>query len=141
MQDIRLKLRILRRIGRPPVGSSARQLIAIRVDPDVLERFRKEARGETTKDRYQTLINEVDRWAVEAKPIAQLQKLGWTPDTLKGGEMITVRGYRSKPGASVADTIPPPRRRALETVFELATAGRMLHGIELTLPDGKRLEL
>jgi uncharacterized protein (DUF4415 family) len=51
------QLRILRRIGRPPVGASARQLIAIRVDPDVLERFRKEAKRR--KIGYQTLINEV----------------------------------------------------------------------------------
>jgi uncharacterized protein (DUF4415 family) len=49
--------RTMRRVGRPPVGASARQLIAIRVDPDVLERFRKEARRR--KIGYQTLINEV----------------------------------------------------------------------------------
>jgi hypothetical protein len=45
------------RVGRPPIGGAARQLIAIRVDPDVLERFRKEARRR--KVGYQTLINEV----------------------------------------------------------------------------------
>ena len=31
----------MRRVGRPPLGGAARQLIAIRVDPDVLERFRR----------------------------------------------------------------------------------------------------
>ena len=47
----------MRRVGRPPLGSEPRQLIAIRVDPRVLERFRKEARRR--KVGYQTLINEV----------------------------------------------------------------------------------
>jgi uncharacterized protein (DUF4415 family) len=47
----------MRRVGRPPLGGAARQLIAIRVDPDVLERFRKEARRR--KVGYQTLINQV----------------------------------------------------------------------------------
>jgi hypothetical protein len=47
----------MRRVGRPPLGGAARQLIAIRVDPDVLERFRQEARRR--KVGYQTLINEV----------------------------------------------------------------------------------
>ncbi len=51
------QLRGMRRVGRPPLGGAARQLIAIRVDPDVLERFRKEARRR--KVGYQTLINEV----------------------------------------------------------------------------------
>ena len=34
----------MRRVGRPPLGARSRQLIAIRVDPDVLAEFRKEAR-------------------------------------------------------------------------------------------------
>jgi uncharacterized protein (DUF4415 family) len=47
----------MRRVGRPPLGERARQLIAIRVDADVLEAFRKEARKR--KVGYQTLINEI----------------------------------------------------------------------------------
>ena len=47
----------MRRVGRPPLGAEPRQLIAIRVDPDVLEKFRKEARRRRVG--YQTLINEV----------------------------------------------------------------------------------
>ena len=50
------KLRAMRRVGRPPLGDRARQLIAIRVDPDVLETFRKEARRRRVG--YQTLMNE-----------------------------------------------------------------------------------
>jgi uncharacterized protein (DUF4415 family) len=46
----------MRRVGRPPLGERSRQLIAIRVDPDVLDQFRKEARRRHVG--YQTLINE-----------------------------------------------------------------------------------
>ena len=51
------QLRAMRRVGRPPLGDEPRQLIAIRVDPDVLNQFRKEARRRRVG--YQTLINEV----------------------------------------------------------------------------------
>jgi len=46
----------MRRVGRPPLGDRTRQLIAIRVHPGVLDKFRKEARRPVG---YQTLINEV----------------------------------------------------------------------------------
>ena len=39
-----VQLHAMRRVGRPPIGSQARQLIAIRVDPEVLSRFRAEAK-------------------------------------------------------------------------------------------------
>ena len=51
------QLRTMRRVGRPPLGETARQLIAIRVDAGVLEQFRKEARRRRVG--YQTLVNEV----------------------------------------------------------------------------------
>ncbi len=51
------QLRSMRRVGRPPIGSEARQLIAIRLDPDVLSRFRAEAKR--LKIGYQTLIHRV----------------------------------------------------------------------------------
>ena len=47
----------MRRVGRPPIGDGVRQLIAIRLDPDVLKRFRREARRRDVG--YQTLINRV----------------------------------------------------------------------------------
>ena len=47
----------MRRVGRPPLGDEPRQLIAIRVDARVLDRFRQEARRRRVG--YQTLINEV----------------------------------------------------------------------------------
>lgn len=51
------QLKAMRRVGRPPLGAEPRQLIAIRVDPGVLDRVRKEARRRGVG--YQTLVNEV----------------------------------------------------------------------------------
>jgi len=51
------QLKAMRRVGRPPLGDTPRQLIAIRVDAGVLDQFRKEARRRRVG--YQTLINEV----------------------------------------------------------------------------------
>jgi len=51
------QLRAMRRVGRPPLGATARRLIAIRLDAGVLEGFRKEARRRGVG--YQTLIHEV----------------------------------------------------------------------------------
>ena len=51
------QLKAMRRVGRPPIGDEPRQLIAIRIDPGVLDQFRKEARRRRVG--YQTLINEV----------------------------------------------------------------------------------
>lgn len=47
----------MRRVGRPPLGAAARRLIAIRIDPQVLESLRKEAKRRGVG--YQTLINDV----------------------------------------------------------------------------------
>jgi len=46
-----------RRVGRPPFGRSARELIAIRVDPDVLRSLRVEATRSGIG--YQTLIHKL----------------------------------------------------------------------------------
>ena len=50
------QLRAMRRVGRPPLGTRARRLIAIRLDPEVLAGFRKEAKRRNIG--YQTLINK-----------------------------------------------------------------------------------
>ena len=51
------QLKAMRRVGRPPLGRELRQLIAIRVDPAVLDGFRKEAKRRRVV--YQTLIHDV----------------------------------------------------------------------------------
>jgi len=48
---------MMRRVGRPPIGTEARQLIAIRLDPEVLKRFRAEARR--LGIGYEALIHRV----------------------------------------------------------------------------------
>jgi len=51
------QLGAMRRVGRPPLGDVPRQLIAIRLDVEVLTQFRREA--QRRRVGYQTLINEV----------------------------------------------------------------------------------
>ena len=51
------QLAAFRRMGRPPIGDEARQLIAIRLDARVLAAYRKEAKRRGVG--YQTLIHEV----------------------------------------------------------------------------------
>lgn len=51
------ELRRARRVGRPTLGEVARELIAIRIDPGVLDNLRKEA--EKQDIGYQTLINNI----------------------------------------------------------------------------------
>jgi uncharacterized protein (DUF4415 family) len=50
------QLKAMRRVGRPPLGDESR-CQAIRVDPGVLDQFRKEAHRRRVG--YQSLINEV----------------------------------------------------------------------------------
>jgi uncharacterized protein (DUF4415 family) len=47
----------MKRVGRPPLGDGARQLIAIRLDAHVLRALRREA--ERRSLGYQTLVNQV----------------------------------------------------------------------------------
>jgi uncharacterized protein (DUF4415 family) len=51
------RLRAMRRVGRPPLGAEARRLIAIRIDPRVLEAVRREAKRRGLG--YQSLINDL----------------------------------------------------------------------------------
>ena len=46
-----------RRVGRPPVGGVTKQMIAIRIGPDVLEALRKQAAKR--KLPYQTHIHDI----------------------------------------------------------------------------------
>jgi uncharacterized protein (DUF4415 family) len=51
------QLRVMRRVGRPPLGAAARRLIAIRIDPQVLDSVRREAKRRGLG--YQSLINDL----------------------------------------------------------------------------------
>jgi uncharacterized protein (DUF4415 family) len=47
----------MRRVGRPPLWTAARRLIAIRIDPQVLDAVRREAKRRGLG--YQSLINNL----------------------------------------------------------------------------------
>ena len=51
------QLRAMRRVGRPPLGTEARRLIAIRIDSQVLDAVRREAKRRGVG--YQSLINDL----------------------------------------------------------------------------------
>jgi uncharacterized protein (DUF4415 family) len=51
------QLRAMRRVGRPPLGTEARRLIAIRIDSQVLDAVRREAKRRGLG--YQSLINDL----------------------------------------------------------------------------------
>ena len=51
------QLKAMKPFGRPLLGSAPRQMIAVRLDPVVLEKLKKEAKR--TGKPYQGLINEV----------------------------------------------------------------------------------
>ena len=56
------QLKSARRVGRPLLGSGPRKDIHLRLDPDVLERLKKQAKKKGVK--YQSLINEILKKAV-----------------------------------------------------------------------------
>jgi uncharacterized protein (DUF4415 family) len=83
------QLRAMRRVGRPRVGrprlrAAARRLIAIRIDPQVLEAVRREAKRRRLG--YQSLINDL-----LAKHVARTPSTGRAP----GGPPAEKRRIRS----------------------------------------------
>lgn len=75
-----------------------------------------------------------EQWAVAGRNFSEL---GWTPKSapVKLGDAISFVVYRAKPGAKVASTVPADHTALLE----IATAGRLVHGTEITLPNGSKL--
>ena len=51
------QLASMRRVGRPPLGRSARTAISVRVDPEVLSRLKATAAKQGIP--YQSLINDI----------------------------------------------------------------------------------
>ena len=51
------QLASMRRVGRPPLGRSARTAISVRVDPEVLSRLKVKAAKQGIP--YQSLINDI----------------------------------------------------------------------------------
>ena len=80
-----------------------------------------------------------EEWAVEGDSIDKMRIAGYSDDIVRMGASVSVRGFRAKPGAKVADTIPGARRGALERVVDLAKAGHIMYGTQITLEDGKKV--
>ena len=80
-----------------------------------------------------------EEWAVEGDAIDQMRKAGYSDDIVRVGASVTVHGFRARPEARVADTIPGARRGALERVMDLAKQGRIMYGTQITLADGKKV--
>jgi hypothetical protein len=76
---------------------------------------------------------------VEGDAIDKMRAAGYSDHTVRMGAIVSVRGFRAKPGAKVADRIPGARRGALERVMDLAKAGHIMYGTQITLPDGKKV--
>jgi hypothetical protein len=81
---------------------------------------------------------KIERWAVQGSSMSVLLKAGWNlgrGGPVKLGDSITVMAFRAKPAANLTETVPtfPP------DLLEAAKAGRLVHGTEIILPDGKKL--
>ena len=53
---------------------------------------------------YMDVRNEkdnVERWAIESESPILLQRLGWTKDSMKPGDRITITGGRARNGARI----------------------------------------
>ena len=59
------QLHSMKRVGRPPLGDTPKLMIAIRLDPELLEKIRKLA--DKSKKGYQTLIHEILENYIEKK--------------------------------------------------------------------------
>lgn len=51
------QLKVMKPVGRPLIGNAPRKLIAVRIDPAVLDLLRRKAKR--AGKGYQTLINEI----------------------------------------------------------------------------------
>lgn len=101
----------------------------------------------TTKPPYSVylLISAQDaegnaqQWAVEGDSIVELRKRGHKDDALTMGDVITVTGHPALRGRRPEERMPKPVRGALERAFDLAKAGRLIYGTEITLADGTKV--
>jgi uncharacterized protein (DUF4415 family) len=60
------QLKSMRRVGRPPLGKATKQLIALRLEPQMIEQLRSLADKEGIG--YQTLINDILQGYLKKKP-------------------------------------------------------------------------
>jgi hypothetical protein len=77
---------------------------------------------------------KTERWAIQGSPSTELE---WGPRTLpvKLGETVSVNVFRPRPGTNLADVVPGDH----PGLQEIAKAGRIARGLDLTLADGRKL--
>ncbi len=91
------------------------------------------------------LVTETDlegneeHWAVEGDSSDRLRERGYRDDALTMGGIITVTGYAPRAGRQPQRRMPQPPRRAMERASDLARAGRLILGTEITLADGTKI--
>jgi hypothetical protein len=76
-------------------------------------------------------------WAAQGDPTNTLMQSGWKP-RVPLGQMVTVKGFALKANVKALDMVGPT---APSAVIAAAKDGRLLHGIEVTFPDGTTLPL
>jgi hypothetical protein len=75
-----------------------------------------------------------ERWAIEGDGSSDL---GWAPQSLplKLGETVSIDVFRARPGANLANLVPEDH----PGLQEIAKAGRIARGLELTVAGGRKL--
>ena len=48
---------------------------------------------------------KVANWRLELGSLGMLKRFGWSPDTVKGGDQVTVEGFRAKDGSPYMCTV------------------------------------
>jgi hypothetical protein len=96
----------------------------------------------------------IETWAVEGDGPNNLIAAGWDltssgwdlKNMLRPGDTISVTAFPEKAGARLGDTVvidekrmQPPLLAAMKRVAERQQAGRMVHGTDVTLSDGRKL--
>jgi hypothetical protein len=77
---------------------------------------------------------KTERWAVAGDSAS---KLGWNPKTapVKPSDAITVAAFPARAGTDLVPSLPANHA----ALAEIATAGRLVRGTEITLADGRKL--
>jgi hypothetical protein len=77
---------------------------------------------------------KTERWAVAGDSAV---KLGWKPKTapVKPNDMVRIAVFLARPGTNLAATVPADHAG----LAEIASAGRLVHGTDITLADGQKL--
>jgi len=77
-----------------------------------------------------------ERWVIEGMGATEL---GWTPRNLplKLGETVSVSVFRPRPGTNLVAVVPGDH----PALQEIAKAGRLARGLDLTFADGRKLVL